>query len=121
MRNGALLLASALTVAIAAAHSILGERFILRRLLRRADLPMLFGSDVFTRRTIRFAWHLTTISWLGSAALFLTLAGSAQQGSRVLSATFFASALYVFAASRGRHLAWLVLGVIAIAGWLGST
>lgn len=35
------------------------------RLFRRADLPHLFGSDLFTRRTLRLAWHLTSVARLG--------------------------------------------------------
>lgn len=56
-------------VALGAAHSVLGERYILMRLFRRADLPHLFGSDDFTKRTLRFAWHLTTVAWSGMAAV----------------------------------------------------
>lgn len=48
-------LAAALVVALGLAHSLLGERYILQRLLRREDLPRLFGSADFTRRTLRFA------------------------------------------------------------------
>ena len=51
--NGWLLAAAVLTLAVGAAHSYLGARYILIRLFRRADLPHLFGSDVFTRRTLR--------------------------------------------------------------------
>ena len=61
-------LAAALVVALGLAHSFLGERYILQRLLRREDLPRLFGSADFTRRTLRFAWHVTSVAWLGLAA-----------------------------------------------------
>ena len=62
MTEGARLgLAALLAVLLAVAHSSLGERFILIRLLRRQDLPRLFGSDRFTRGTLRFAWHLTSV------------------------------------------------------------
>ena len=44
------------------AHSVLGERYILTRLFRRENLPTLFGGTEFTTRTLRFAWHLTTIA-----------------------------------------------------------
>lgn len=58
---------AALALGVGAAHSYLGERYILIRLFRRPDLPHLFGSDLFTRRTLRFAWHLTTLAWWGFA------------------------------------------------------
>jgi len=59
--NTFLAAAALLIPALGAAHSVLGERYILIRLFRRSDLPKLFGSDTFTRRTLRFAWHLTTV------------------------------------------------------------
>ncbi|GAA3930276.1 hypothetical protein [Luteimonas lutimaris] len=66
-----LYLAAVLAVALGAAHSVLGERYILIRLFRRNDLPKLFGSSEFTIRTLRFAWHVTTVAWFGFAALLV--------------------------------------------------
>jgi hypothetical protein len=104
------------------AHSYLGERYILIRLFRRADLPQLFGSDVFTRRTLRLAWHLTSIAWWGSAVLFWALAqGSVHLALEVLSCTFFCSALLTAVGSRGRHLAWPVFLLIAIFSWIAAS
>ena len=64
-----LLLAVLLIVVLGLAHSVLGERYILIRLFRRTDLPKIFGSTDFTVRTLRFAWHITTVAWFGLAAL----------------------------------------------------
>ena len=61
--NGWLRSAATLAVGVGLAHSYLGERYILTRLFRRTPLPPLFGSDTFTRRTLRFAWHITTVAW----------------------------------------------------------
>jgi len=61
--NALLFLAAALALLLAAAHSYLGERYILIRLLRRTDLPRLFGGVEFTKQTLRFAWHLTSVAW----------------------------------------------------------
>jgi hypothetical protein len=103
-------------------HSILGERYILIRLFRRADLPKLFGGTEFTARTLRFAWHLTTIAWWGAAALFCYMARgqlSSASVAAVLAGVFLASAAVTLVASRGRHLAWpvfLTIGVIALYG-----
>jgi hypothetical protein len=120
--NTWLFIASALAVLTGLAHSYLGERYILIRLLRRTDLPQLFGSDVFTKRTLRFAWHLTSIAWVGAAVNLWVLArGDAAAGIRILSATFFVTALVTVAGSRGRHLAWLVFLAIAAAAWLGAS
>lgn len=116
------LLAAFLAFAVGVAHSVLGERYILIRLFRRQDLPKLFGGTAFTTRTLRFAWHLTTIAWWGAAGLFWFLARgslSPAVASGVLAAVFLCSALLTLAASRGRHLAWivfLVIGLVALHG-----
>ena len=119
-----LLLAAVLTFALGAAHSYLGERYILIRLFRRTDLPHLFGSDLFTRRTLRFAWHLTTVAWWGCGVLLLIAARSLAPLSRpalggVLAGTFLASGLVTLIGSRGRHLAWPVFLAIAALSWFG--
>ncbi|HUG28702.1 MAG TPA: hypothetical protein VMK53_10450 [Gemmatimonadales bacterium] len=114
-----LLGAALLATAIAFVHSILGEHYILTRLFWRADLPHLFGSDWFTRRTLRFAWHLTSLAWLGLGAV-LVLAPPGPHGTgvrRVVAACFLASAVLTAGASRGRHLAWVVFLVIGVLGW----
>ncbi len=116
------LLAAFLAVAIGVAHSVLGERYILTRLFRRPDLPKLFGGTEFTTRTLRFAWHLTTLAWWGFAALFWYIAHgslSAEVSLRILAAVFLVSAAVTSVASRGRHFAWVVfltIGVIALYG-----
>jgi hypothetical protein len=114
--------AACLCVALGLAHSYLGERYILIRLFRRTDLPKLFGGTEFTIRTLRFAWHLTTVAWSGAAALFFQLAQgpiSSAAVAAVLAVVFLVSAGITLFASRGRHLAWpvfLVVGLIALYG-----
>lgn len=117
-----LVIAAFLCVAVAVAHSYLGERAIIIRLFRQTELPKLFGSDLFTRRTIRFAWHITSVAWLGFGALLLILArdGAVSRSAllQIAGVTFIASAILTAAGSRGRHLAWIVflaIGVLAIA------
>ena len=117
-----LLVAAGLVVLTAAAHSYLGERYLLIRLFRRPDLPQLFGSDVFTKRTLRFAWHLTSVAWLGFGALLLpapqklSVMGNAPLA--IVAGTFAVSALITLIGSRGRHLAWIAFAGIAILAWL---
>jgi energy-converting hydrogenase Eha subunit A len=104
--------AALLVVLLAIAHSVLGERYILMRLFRR-DLPKLFGRTAFTRQTLRFAWHLTTVLALGIGALLLQLAGSPSPAAiaRTLGACLVASGLLPLLYTRGRHPAWVVLFV----------
>ena len=114
----ALALASGLAVAVGAAHSILGERFILIRLFRRDDLPKLFGSVAFTTRTLRFAWHVTTIAWGGFAAILFQLAQGTVSPHGIaftLGIAFLATAAVALVGSRGRHLSWVVFLII---GWI---
>ncbi len=117
-----IVLATVLIVFIALAHSYLGERFILIRLFRQ-PLPKLFGTDEFTKKTLRFAWHITSVAWLGFAALlWLIHSGEASTSALllVIGVTFGISALIALVASRGRHLSWLVFGAIAIACYVST-
>jgi hypothetical protein len=121
--NASLLMAAGLAVLLAVAHSYLGERHILMRLLRRPDLPRLFGGIEFTKLTLRFAWHLTTVAWVGFAAI---LAGQALRPAapwrvqgQVIAATFALSGILALVGSRGRHLSWVVFFAIAALVWLG--
>lgn len=102
--------ASLLIALLGLAHSVLGERYILIRLFRR-ELPPLFGGAAFTRNTLRFAWHLTTVLALGLSALLWQLANtpSAQLLARTLGASLIAGGLLPLFFTRGRHLAWVVL------------
>lgn len=108
-----LALAAILAVGIAIAHSYLGERYILIRLFRRDDLPKLRGSDVFTRQILRFAWHITSIAWVGMAAALVW------DPRRAIAIAFGVSALASGIGSRGRHYSWIVFGLIAILAWFG--
>jgi hypothetical protein len=118
MLPGTLLVwAAALVFALGLAHSVLGERYILIRLFRRADLPQMFGSDVFTKRTLRFAWHLTTVVWWGIAWLLWRMSGSALTVPEVATTIVWVSALsglIALFASRGQHLSWLAFFAIAL-------
>ena len=114
-----LLIAAFLLVAIGVAHSYLGERYILTRLLRR-DLPKLFGDDTFTKKTLRFAWHVTTIAWWGFAALLVFGLDTPRASLQIVAATFAATGLVALLASRGKHLSWIVFFAIAGLTWWAS-
>lgn len=116
----ALYLAAALTILVGVAHSYLGERYILIRLFRGQDLPKLFGDTDFTIRTLRFAWHLTSVAWWGFAVIMLQLAERAPTTialGATIGAIFLVHAAVTLVGSRGRHLAWpvfLAIGLISI-------
>lgn len=119
-----LLLAAALVFAVGLAHSFLGEKYILMRLFRRQDLPKLLGDATFTVRTLRFAWHLTTVAWWGFGAMLVLAAQQRLDPAstlQVLAVTMLVTSVTVLVASRGRHLAWPVFGAIgAIALYAAS-
>lgn len=113
----ALYLAAAAAVAIGLAHSILGERYILTRLFRRGNLPPIFGTEEFTRQTLRFAWHLTTVAWFGFAAMMVWLAQarlSPATASTIMAVTFLLTSAIALIGSRGRHFAWPVFLFIGV-------
>lgn len=96
------------------AHSILGERYIIARLIRRNRLPRLFGGTAFTAQTLRFAWHLTTVAWWGLATIVWLQAGAGDHSTghvalRVVGMTLLVSGFLPLVLTRGRHLSWVVL------------
>ena len=112
-----LILAAFLAFGIGIVHSALGERYILMRLFRGSRIPPLFGGDQFTKRTLRFAWHLTTVAWWGFAYLLVLLSRDAADLEpavlRAVAGTFFVTGAIALVASRGKHLSWVVFWAIA--------
>jgi len=98
-------------------HSYLGERFILIPLFRKDKVPHLFGSDFFTKRTLRFAWHITTFAWWGFGYLLFAISENheniAQTTLYTISFVFTISGLSSFGFTKGRHLSWVVFWTIA--------
>lgn len=108
-------IAATLIFALGAAHSYLGERYLLSRLFRRDNLPKLLGGTDFTKQTLRFAWHLTTVAWWSLAILLLQAEDgtlSATSVARVIGWTAIVSGLFPLAFTRGRHLSWIVMFAI---------
>ncbi len=123
--NSWLIIAAALVGFIAAVHAILGERYIIIRLWNQDNLPQLLGSELFTKRVLRFAWHLTTVAWMGFAAILVLSAGQDGELNRaafmsVIRITFLLSALLSLIITQGRHLSWVVFLAITTAVWIGS-
>lgn len=111
--------ASILCFVVGMIHSILGERYILIRLFRRDNIPRLFGSDYFTKGTLRFVWHITTFAWWGFGYLLWLISTSQDISSQtvlyVISAVSLFSGIFSFGFTKGKHLSWLVfLGIAGI-------
>ncbi len=113
--NTLLLISALLLMLIGVAHSYLGERYILIRLFKRGNLPKTFGGEEFTRRTLRFAWHITSIAWWGFAAILVLLANQALNFKNIamtISITFLLTFATVLIGSKGKHWAWIVFLVV---------
>ncbi len=110
-------IAAILCLVVGIIHSYLGERYILVRLFRRENIPHLFGSDYFTKGTLRFVWHITTFSWWGFGYLLWQLSGgqelSFQTVLYTISTVSFFSGIFSFGFTKGKHLSWVVFWVIA--------
>jgi hypothetical protein len=93
------------------------------RLFRRDNLPKLLGGVEFTKQTLRFAWHITSIAWLGLASLIVVLAASPGASqltqARLVAGVFGLSGVVALCGSRGRHLSWVVFLAIAGLVWFG--
>ena len=115
--EASLYIAAVLILVVSVAHSYLGERYILIRLFRRDNLPKLFGSSKFTERTLRFAWHLTSVAWLGLAAVLVHMANpplSMPLLGNLIGFVFFVHFAFALVGSRGKHLSWPLFLAIAI-------
>ncbi|HTD25113.1 MAG TPA: hypothetical protein VK738_20865 [Terriglobales bacterium] len=114
--NILLFVAAILTFLLGAVHSALGERLIIRRLLG-LELPKLAGSSRMMRRSVWFAWHLTTVLMWGMAALLLNMSlgtSSFVSARTIIGCIFVACAVLSLGATRGKHFSWVIFGVIAI-------
>jgi hypothetical protein len=100
--NPYLLVTAGLFLLVSALHSILGERFILR-----VPLTMSWPhpeSERFKKRTLRFAWHLTSLTWVGIAAVVML--SPSRPTLDILTLVTLGSGVLTFWVSRGAHLAW---------------
>lgn len=120
--------AGLLLIMIGSVHSLLGERLIIGPLCA-AEWPKLRLPPAFARRVLRFAWHVTTISWLGAGLGLVWAAYGAVPALELIAATALATGVLILFASRGAHLAWpvffavgiLLLQAAAPAWWLAAS
>jgi len=110
--------AAAVLALIAVGHSMLGERVIVGPLLAAPELPVAVPRFA-GRKVIRFAWHLTSVAWLGLAAVLVGMPPAA-----AFAAVCLISSLVIFwmLPAHDAWLLFLVAGVLALAsaGWLAD-
>jgi hypothetical protein len=96
------------------AHSYLGEKYILMRLFRRDSIPELLGSDELTKNTLRFALHITSITWFGLAAImYFENAPSSLFLYTVATISFVSAAMAAFF-TKGKHFSWIAFLSVGI-------
>jgi len=123
--NVPLLIAGVGATAVGVGHSYLGERWILIPLFRDGRVPKTrIGGVSATMRMMRFTWHFFTVVVCSTAGFLLARsAGIFDGGStavRVVALHWGVFAVAVLLMSRGRHGAWLLGSLVAIAAWLGT-
>ena len=108
------LFASFILVLCGLLHSILGEKYILIRLFKRDNLPHLYGSNTFTKGTLRFAWHVTSLAWFGFAALLIFhQLGNSSQLLNVIAVVFLVSSICSVYFTKGKHFSWLLFLLVS--------
>lgn len=87
-------LAALLMVVAGIAHSYLGERGFLPRLLAMPGLPLLRRDDRgFTERVLRAVWHIASLYWLCAAAVLAIIAVQPENPLRAIALTLAATIL----------------------------
>ncbi|MDO6720293.1 hypothetical protein Q4575_12820 [Psychrosphaera sp. 1_MG-2023] len=108
-----ILVASIILILIAFVHSYLGEKYILMRLFKRDNIPHLFGSDQFTKGTLRFCWHIMSVAALGFAAILHNASTSDVFTLKVIGVVFLLSALLAIWFTKGKHLSWIAFLIVS--------
>jgi len=116
-----LLAASLILVFCGLIHSYLGERLILTRLFKRDNLPHLYGSDEFTKGTLRFAWHITSFAWFGFAAIISFQKMHSNLFLYTVSVVFLASAIFSAYFTKCKHFSWVLFSTISLLTFLSVT
>jgi hypothetical protein len=90
-------LAAILMVVAGIAHSYLGERGFMQRLLALPGLPLLRKDRGFTERVLRVIWHAPSLYWAATGVILIIIASNPANPLRaiglVLAATMLAMAL----------------------------
>jgi hypothetical protein len=122
------LIAGFLAIALGVVHSVLGEVLIFRH-LRETDV---FSDDGISKlkkrhyKTIWSTWHLVTLFGWGFGAILIiqsrpdSLETTLFNISSLISISFFVCAVYWLIGTRGKHPAWIILGIISILVWLAK-
>ncbi len=108
-----LVLAALTTLATAFTHSYFGEKRLIGPLVASNDGVM---GRLLAKQVVRFAWHLTSLLWLGQATLLFRAAVDPMYVDPALigGIGFLHVAVGLFDAvvTRGQHIGWPLLTAI---------
>jgi hypothetical protein len=109
-------ISAGLMAATAVAHSVVGERQLIRPAL---GLQAGILRVPLARQVLRFAWHLTSVLMLLSAAL-VAWPSSPHALVGVAGAVWLAVGLVDAAYTRGKHLGWPLLSAAGALSLVGA-
>jgi hypothetical protein len=122
--NTHLVISGILSILLSIAHTIIGEILILIPMQNAEGIPAVRGSTRTTKRTLRFAWHVTSVLGIGIGFLLFQYAKFSELTPdhvyvlRILSLTFLASFILSIVGSRARHPSWVIFLIVSILIWL---
>jgi len=114
-----LILAAVLLIVMSVFHTVVGERFVLGPIKQVDNLPTMWGSSLYTFRTIQATWHLVSALWLGLASYLLAIVFAPERAVQVSLITFgalFAGlAIVPLVWDSGKHRSYIPFGLISAA------
>lgn len=124
-----LILGAILTlIGLSLLHSIMGEKLLIKPILEARGNRIL--ESKLARMVLRFAWHITSVSWLMMAIVLYFIGFSpnsvASATLLVLGGGFLTFGIFDLIVSRGKHVGWTVLTLVGVFclsayGFAGST
>jgi hypothetical protein len=123
------LIAGVVLFGVGVMHTVLaewiGERTLVRRITRLRLIETSDSQDLLARRVVRLAWHLTSLTWCGVAAILIYLSFVEQTESlqavvRILGATFLLHAVLSLVIARARHPSWYLFLIVSVLCFLGA-
>jgi len=119
MTQTLLVAAAAVTLLTAFTHSYFGERRLIAPLVASSDGVMVSG---LAKQVIRFAWHFTSLLWIGQVLLLLRAAFRPLAFDRPvvggIGSLYLAAGLFDAVYTRGRHIGWPLLTAIGLLSFL---
>lgn len=109
-------LASATMVATALIHSVLGERLLISPMLA-IEVPLM--KQPLARQVLRYAWHLTSVFMILSAALIVWPAVP-MSPIRLTGIVWFIVGIVDALLTQGKHLGWPFLAAAGILTFIGT-